>query len=101
MLEDVAAVEVAVLVPQRQRKSDIHYHCQADNLGRAIEIAEWIAHCRRLRNLAGTLKPIYSDNAMQLLVRQLEEFDRIPEPALSTPSRRGNPFDEATDATEH
>ncbi len=34
-----------------------------DNLGRAIEIAEWIAHCRRLRNLTRTLKPIYSDNA--------------------------------------
>ena len=34
-----------------------------DRLGRTIEIAEWIAHCRRLRNLARTLNPIYSDNA--------------------------------------
>jgi hypothetical protein len=31
------------------------------HLGRAVEVTEWIAHCRRLRNLARTLKPIYSD----------------------------------------
>jgi hypothetical protein len=31
--------------------------------GRTVEIAEGIAHRRRLRNLARRLKPIYSDNA--------------------------------------
>ncbi len=33
------------------------------HLGRAVEITEWITHCRSLRNLARRLKPIYSDHA--------------------------------------
>ena len=38
----------------------------ADHLGRAVEIMEWIAHRRRLRNLARRLKAISSDNAVGL-----------------------------------
>ena len=44
-------------------KKAVHHHYEADHLGRAVEITERIAHRRRLRNLAGRLKPIYSDNA--------------------------------------
>ena len=62
---DPSFMKQVLNLPQRQRKSDIHHHCQADNLGRANELAEWIAHCRRLRNLARTLKPIYSDKAVK------------------------------------
>ena len=54
---------------QRQRKADIHHHHEADHLGRAVEIAEGIAHRRRLRILARRLKPIYSDNAPERKVR--------------------------------
>ena len=43
--------------------ADVHHNHEADHLGRAVEITEWIAHCRRLRNLTRRLKPIYSDNA--------------------------------------
>ena len=48
---------------QRQRIADIHHHREADHLGRAVEITEWIAHRRSLRILARRFKPIYSDNA--------------------------------------
>jgi hypothetical protein len=51
-------------LPQRQRITNIHHHREADHLGRAVEIAEGIAHRRRLRSLARRLKPIYSDNAL-------------------------------------
>jgi hypothetical protein len=47
----------------RQWIADVHHNHEADHLGRAVKITEWIAHCRRLRNLIGRLKPIYSDNA--------------------------------------
>ena len=50
-------------LPQRQRIADLYHHREADYLGRAVEVTEWIAHCRRLRILATSLKPIYSDNA--------------------------------------
>ena len=36
---------------------------QANGFGRSLEITEWIARCRRLRNLARGFEPIYSDNA--------------------------------------
>ena len=27
-----------------KRKTDIHHHCQADNFGRRLEVAEWVFH---------------------------------------------------------
>ncbi len=50
-------------LPQRERIADAHHHREADHRGRRVEIMEGIAHRRRLRNLARTLKPICSDNA--------------------------------------
>jgi len=52
---------------QRQRIADIHHHREADHLGRAVEITEWIAHRRTLRIFVRSLKPIYSDNARVVL----------------------------------
>jgi hypothetical protein len=31
-------------VAQRQRVSDVHHHDQTDDLWRAVEISEWVAH---------------------------------------------------------
>src|SRR5665648_8440 len=59
-------------LPQRQRIADIHHHHEADHLGRAVEITEGIAHRRRLRILARRLKPIYSDNAVQVCLTMPE-----------------------------
>jgi hypothetical protein len=59
-----APLEQEILdLPQRQRIADIHHHREADHFGRTVEIAEGIAHRRRLSILARRLKPIYSDNA--------------------------------------
>ena len=60
-------------LPKRQRIADIHHHREVDHLGRAVEITEWIAHCRRLRNLTRGLKPIYSDGMDAPLRRQLRQ----------------------------
>ena len=43
---------------QRQRIADVHHHREPDHLRRTVEIAEGIAHRRRLRILARRLKPI-------------------------------------------
>jgi hypothetical protein len=51
-------------LPQRQRIPDIHRHRQADNLGRRIEITEWVSHPQRLRAATVSLKPFCSDNAV-------------------------------------
>jgi len=61
---DTSFMKPVLNLPQRRRKSDIHHHREADNLRRAIEITEGMAHRRRLRNLARRLKPVYSDNAV-------------------------------------
>ncbi len=53
-------------LPQRQRKSNTHHHGQADDLGRGLEIAEWVAHPRRLRDELYRLKPVSSDNAIRV-----------------------------------
>ena len=53
--EELALALAPSKEPQRYLVSDL--------LRRAIEVAEWNAHCRRLRNLARRFKPIYSDNA--------------------------------------
>ncbi len=45
-----AALEQNIFhLPKRQWSADIHLHREADHLGRAVELTEWIAHCRRLR----------------------------------------------------
>ena len=63
-----ATFEQQVLdLAQRQRITDVHHHREADDLGRAVEITEGIVHRRRLRILARSLKPIYSDNAKRML----------------------------------
>jgi hypothetical protein len=60
---DAALEEHIFDLPQRQRIANIHYHHEADHLGRDVEISEGIAHRRRLGMPPARLKPIYSDNA--------------------------------------
>jgi hypothetical protein len=62
---DVPLEQEILDLSQRQRIADIDHHREADRLGRAVEITEWIAHRQSLRNLAKRLKPIYSDNARE------------------------------------
>ena len=62
---------------KRQRIADIHHHHEADHLGRAVEITEGIAHRRRLRILARRLKPIYSDNAVGIVLQTQVEYAQI------------------------
>ena len=61
---DTALEQNILDLSQRKRIANIHHHHEADHLGRTVEITEGIAHCRRLRNLARRLNPIYSDNAL-------------------------------------
>jgi glutathione synthase/RimK-type ligase-like ATP-grasp enzyme len=59
-----ATLEQQVLdLAQRKRISDTHHHRQADDLGRTIEIAEWISRPTTLRTDPTPLKPICSDTA--------------------------------------
>jgi hypothetical protein len=46
---------------------------KADHLGRAVEITEWVAPCRRLQNAAPRLKSICSDNARSTRVHEFLE----------------------------
>ena len=64
---DTALEQNILDLSQRKRIANIHHHHEADHLGRTVEITEGIAHCRRLRNLARRLNPIYSDNALARL----------------------------------
>jgi hypothetical protein len=61
---DTAFVQQIFDLPQRQWKTDIHHHGKADNLGRSLEITEWISHRRTLRNPPRRLKAICSDTAL-------------------------------------
>jgi len=55
-------------LPQRQRIANVHHHGKADNLGRSLEITEWISHRRTLRNPPRRLKSICSDTADNSIV---------------------------------
>jgi hypothetical protein len=59
-----AALEKKIFdLPQRERITDVHHHCEANYLGRTVEITEGVLHCWKLGNLARRLKSIYSDTA--------------------------------------
>ena len=46
-----------------QGEADIHHYCKADNLGRGLEIAEWVFHPQTLRDVLLALKQFCSDSA--------------------------------------
>jgi len=50
-------------LPQRQRIADLYHHREADYLGRAVEVTEWIFHPQRLRAKPAGLNPICSGTA--------------------------------------
>ena len=51
-------------IPERQRKSDVQHHRQADNLTARFEIAKWVSfgHPARLRNHPARLKSVSFDS---------------------------------------
>ncbi len=52
-----AAFEQKVFdLTERQRIADLHYHSQADDLGRTVEILELISHPTKLRITASNLR---------------------------------------------
>ncbi|WP_444967966.1 hypothetical protein [Roseovarius pacificus] len=63
-----AFVEQILDVAQRQRKSHIHHHCQADDLGAGFEVFEWVAffHGGRVGRQVTSLKSGCSDTASQV-----------------------------------
>jgi hypothetical protein len=40
---DAAFVQKVLNIPQRERKTHIHHHGQADDFGRRLKVLEWIA----------------------------------------------------------
>ena len=50
---------------QRQRLTGVHHHRAADYLGWAIEIAEGVAHRRRLGNAPARFKPYCTDTTLR------------------------------------
>ena len=56
-------MEQVLDLPQRLRKPDIHHDSKADDLGRSLEITEWISHPQTLQNAPLCLKQFYSDSA--------------------------------------
>jgi hypothetical protein len=74
---DTALEQQIFYLSQGQRITDIHHHREADHLRRTVEITEGILHCRKLRNVIKTLKPICSDNAVESF-----ELGRVPERAV-------------------
>ena len=49
---------------QRHRIEDLHHHCDAEDLGRAVEVTKGIAHRCGLRELAFRFKPVFFDSAL-------------------------------------
>jgi hypothetical protein len=75
---DSALEQEIFYLSQRQRITDVHHHREADHLGRRVEITEWIAHRRRLRNAPARFKPICIDTAIEQLQAHIETgIDRI------------------------
>jgi len=58
---DPPLVQKVFDVPQRKRISDVPHHCQADDLGRGLEVAENARACHpvRLAALPVSRKPIF------------------------------------------
>jgi hypothetical protein len=62
---DAAFMKQVFHIAERQRKSHVQHHSQADYLTARFEIAKWIrfGHPTRLRNRPARLKLICSDSA--------------------------------------
>ena len=106
---DPTFMEQILDLSQRKRKTDIHHHRQADDLGRHLEISEWVFHPPKLRNVLCRLKSVCSDTACHSLKAELfvhfseewlaalkspdvvdESFVVAPAPELACPGRMGS-----------
>ena len=61
---NAALVEQILDVSQRQWKPDPHHHHEEIDLGRSLEVAEWILHSSRLSGANQGTKPVSSDTAL-------------------------------------
>ncbi len=66
---DAALMQKIFYISQRQRKANIQHDGEADNLGAAVEVFEWVFfnHEDRLQNRPARLKPNPSDKALELV----------------------------------
>ena len=60
---DATLAKSSLDLAQRQRIPDVHHHREANNLGRRVEITEWISHPTGLKNGFVCLKVFCSDIA--------------------------------------
>ena len=60
---DTALAKNILDLRQRQRIPDVHQHREANNLGRQVEIPEWVYNSTGLKNGFFCLKPFRSDIA--------------------------------------
>ena len=62
---DAAFVQKILNIPQRERKTHIHHHNQADDLWARFKVPEWrvFSHTAGLRNRPAWLKLVLSDSA--------------------------------------
>ena len=76
---DTAFVEQIFHVAQRKRKPDVQHHRKADDLWARLEVFEWgfFAQGRTLFSCPTRLKPVYSDNALQI-EPQIGEISKFP-----------------------
>ena len=63
---DAAFVQKILNIPQRERKTHIHHHNQADDLWARFKVPGWRAfsHVAKLRNHPARLKLVLSDSAL-------------------------------------
>jgi len=60
---DPAFMKKVLELPQRQRKVDVHHHCKPDDLGRRLEVAEWIGHALKGKAAPTHAQARFSDTA--------------------------------------
>jgi hypothetical protein len=64
---DASLVQQVFNISKRKRKTLVHHHCQANDLGRRFEVTKRGAFCRpqTLRNRPALFKPVSSDSAAE------------------------------------
>jgi hypothetical protein len=88
---DAAFEQDVFNLAQRQRISNIHHHCQGDDLERTVEITECIFHLRRLKTGLVCLKPICSDTGHVISPKPV--FERFSLAGIGTIHATASPND--------
>jgi hypothetical protein len=75
---DAAFEQDVFKLAQRQRISNIHHHCEADDLGGTVELTECIFHLLRLKIDFVRLKPFCSDTGHVISLKPVFERFSLP-----------------------